>query len=242
VRRGLYAAAGALAFFVFVRFVFTAPPETLLYGAILGSLSGMVSMGLVLIYRSDRIINFAQGDLGGTAGVLMASLFFGTGVPILIAMLGGLAAGITVGALVQIVLIRRFASAPRLILTVVTILTSALLAFVQLLIPQAFDLSFAPQGEMFPFQIVEWQFGLQTFRTQHLLVLVVVPMFVIGLNLFFKYNRLGKAVRASAESKDRALLLGIPVKQVNLAVWVIAAGFSAVAAVARPVGIRKLRP
>lgn len=233
VRRGLYAAAGTLGFLVFVRFVFAAPPEILLNGAILGSLSGMVSIGLVLIYRSDRIINFAQGDLGGTAGVLMASIVFGTGIPILVAMAAGIAAGIAVGALVQILLIRRFADAPRLILTVVTILVSSLLAFVQLLIPDLFDLTFAPQGELFPVQIIEWQFGVLRFRTQHFLVLLVVPIFVIGLNLFFKYNRLGKAVRASAESKDRALLLGIPVKRVNLTVWVIAATFSAVAAVLR---------
>lgn len=233
VRRGLYAAAGTLVLLVFVRFVFTAPPEILLNGAILGSLSGMVSMGLVLIYRSDRIINFAQGDLGGTAGVLMASIFFGTSVPILVAMVAGIAAGITVGALVQVLLIRRFSEAPRLILTVVTILTSSLLAFVQLIIPQLFDLTFAPQGELFPIQIVEWQFGLLRFRTQHFLVLVLVPILVIGLNVFLRYNRLGRAVRASAESKDRALLLGIPVKQVNLTVWIIAAAFSAVAAVLR---------
>lgn len=233
MRRGLYAAAGVLSFLVLVRFIFRAPPEILFSGAILGSLSGLVAMGLVLIYRSDRIINFAQGDLGGTSGVLMASIFFGTSLPIGVAIFAGLAAGIGTGALVQIVLIRRFADAPRLILTVVTILTSTFLAFIQLIIPQWFDLTFAPQGEMFPFQLVEWEFGVLRFRTEHFVVLLMVPLIVVGLNMFFRYSRLGKAVRASAESKNRALLLGIPVKQVNLAVWVIAAGLSAVAAVLR---------
>jgi branched-chain amino acid transport system permease protein len=233
IRRGLYAAAGCLGFLIFIRFIYTAPPEILLQGAILGSLSGMVAMGLVLIYRADRVINFAQGDLGGVSGVLMSSLLAGTGIPFVIAIFLGVGAGIATGAIVQLLLIRRFSNAPRLILTVVTVLASSLLAFVQLVIPQLFDLTFAPQGLAIPFPFFEWQFGVLVFRGSHLTVAIVVPIFVIGLNLFFKFSRLGKAVRASAESRDRALLLGIPVKQVNLAVWIIAATFSAVAAVLR---------
>src|SRR3712207_8763795 len=49
----------------------------------------------------------------------------------------------------------------------------------------------------------------------------------------FRSTRIGMAVRASAESSDRALLLGIPVKRIGTYVWVIAALLSALAAVLR---------
>ena len=232
-RRGLYAMAGTLAFLCFVRFVYEAPPAILFNGAVLGSLSGLIAMGLVLIYRSNRIINFAQGDLGGVSGVLMATLIAGPGWAFLPALLAGVAAGIAVGALVQISLIRRFSEAPRLILTVVTILASSILAAIQLIVPQLFDLTTAPQSFPVPLDFFRFRWDPLTFRGSHLLVLLTVPTLAFSLAWFFRRTRLGVAVRASAESADRARLLGIPVKRVNLSVWVIAAGLSATAAVLR---------
>ncbi|HEU5083274.1 MAG TPA: ABC transporter permease [Acidimicrobiales bacterium] len=232
-RRGLYAAAGTIAFLVFVRFVYEAPPAILFNGAVLGSLYGLIAMGLVLVYRSNKIINFAQGDLGGVSGVLMASLIAGASWPFVPALAVSVVAGVAVGALVQTTLIRRFADAPRLILTVVTILVSTILAGVQLIIPQLFDLKTSPQGFPVPFDFFRFRWAPLTFRGSHLLVLLAVPALAAALAWFFARTRLGIAVRASAESADRARLLGIPVKRVNLYVWVIAAGMSAVAAVMR---------
>lgn len=233
VRRALYAMAGTLVLLVFVRFVYEAPAPILLNGAVLGSLYGLIAMGLVLIYRSNRIINFAQGDLGGVSGVLMASLIAGLGWPFLPALVVGLVAGVAVGGLVQFTLIRRFSEAPRLILTVVTILVATLLAAVQLIIPQLFDLETSPQGFPIPFDFFSFRWAPLTFRGSHLLVLITVPVVAVALAYFFRRTRLGVAVRASAESADRSRLLGIPVMRVNLYVWVIAAGLSALAATMR---------
>ena len=211
LRRGLYATAATIAFLLFVRFVYEAPPAILFNGAVLGSLYGLIAMGLVLIYRSNKIINFAQGDLGGVSGVLMASLIAGANWPFVPALIVSIIAGIAVGALVQATLIRRFSEAPRLILTVVTILVSSILAGVQLLIPQAFDLVTSPQGFPVPFDFFRFRWAPLTFRGSHLLVMLVVPAAAVGLAWFFAKTRLGIAVRASAESADRARLLGIRV-------------------------------
>jgi len=232
-RRGLYAAAATIAFLAFVRFVYEAPPAILFNGAVLGSLYGLIAMGLVLVYRSNKIINFAQGDLGGVSGVLMASLIAGASWPFVPALVVSVIVGVAVGGLVQSTLIRRFSDAPRLILTVVTILVSSILAGVQLLIPQLFDLTTSPQGFPVPFDFFRFRWAPLTFRGSHLLVLLTVPLVAVALAWFFAKTRLGVAVRASAESADRARLLGIPVKRVNLYVWLIAAGMSAVAAVMR---------
>lgn len=66
---------GVLALLVFVQILYPAPGAILFLGLVLGSLSALVAMGLVLVYRANRIVNFAQGDMGAVASVLAASLY-----------------------------------------------------------------------------------------------------------------------------------------------------------------------
>ncbi|HUQ38536.1 MAG TPA: ABC transporter permease [Acidimicrobiales bacterium] len=232
VKFGMWASAGTLAILIFVGFIFPAPPSILFLGAVLGSLNALMAMGLVLIYRANRIINFAQGDLGAVAAVLAVSLIVGPRWPFFLAMLTGLVAALALGALVEFTIIRRFARSPRLILSVATIALSAVLAGVQLVIPRFFGYDVAPQNFPIPFRFsFEW-FPV-VYTSSHLMVLVAVPLAAAGLGAFFRYSRAGVAVRAAAESSDRAALLGIPVKRIGTLVWVLAAGLSAVAVLLR---------
>lgn len=232
VKFGQWVAAGVLAFLVFVGVLFPTPPAVLVLGAVLGSLNALLAMGIVLIYRANRIINFAAGDLGGLASVLGVSLIVGAGVPFFLAFALGLLAALAIGAASEMLIIRRFAKAPRLILTVATLGLSQILAFGQLALPSAFGFDTAPQDFAVPFDFkFEW-FPL-VFRGGHLLVVIVVPIIALGLGAFFRYTRIGIAVRASAESSDRAALLGVPVKRVGTLVWIIAAGLAGVAVLLR---------
>jgi ABC-type branched-subunit amino acid transport system ATPase component/branched-subunit amino acid ABC-type transport system permease component len=224
-------AAGALALFVFVGILYPAPPAILFLGVVLGSLSALVAMGLVLVYRANRIVNFAQGDMGAMASVLAASLIVGPKWPFFAAVAAGLLAAILVGFLVEVGIIRRFSGAPRLVLTVATIGVSQVLSFVQLGLPKLFDFDTTPQPPV-PFDFTfEW-FPV-VFRGGHLLIIVAVPAVAVGLALFFRRSRVGIAVRASAESAARAALLGVPVKRINTLVWVLAAGMSGVGVLLR---------
>ena len=229
---GQLVAAGTLALLVFVGFLYPAPPAILFLGIVLGSLNALVAMGLVLIYRANRIINFAVGDLGAVAGVLSVSLIVGPGFPFFPAIIIGFIAAIVLGAVVESLIIRRFAKSPRLILTVVTIGLSAVLAYGQLAIPTFFGYDTAPQDFPVPFNFTFDWFPV-TFSAAHLLVVIVVPIVAAGLAAFFRYTRTGIAVRASAESADRAALLGIPVKRVLMLVWVLAAALSGLAVILR---------
>ena len=223
--------AGVLAILVFVQILYPAPSAILFLGLVLGSLSALVAMGLVLIYRANRIVNFAQGDMGAVASVLAASLYVGPKLPFFVCVAIGLAAAILTGLIVEVGLIRRFSNAPRLVLTVATIGISQLLAATQLALPQLFDFDTAPQPPV-PFDFTfEW-FPV-IFRGGHLLIIVVVPLVAFGLVVFFRRSRVGIAIRAAAESASRAALLGIPVKRINTLVWVLAAGMSGVGVLLR---------
>lgn len=230
VKVGFLAFAGTLGFLIFVGFIFPAPPSVLVIGAITGSLNALVALGIVLVFRANRIINFATGDLGALGGVL--AVLVAPKLPFLVAVLIGLTAGLVLGAVVEFLFVRRFAKAPRLILTVATIAIANLMAAFSLLLPRVFKYEVSPQDFSIPFDFeLEW-FPI-TFGAGHALIVIAVPLVALGLAAFFRFTRIGIAVRASAERADRAALLGIPVKRVGTLVWVLAAGLSALAVVLR---------
>ena len=231
VRFGASVAAATLAFTVFVFVLYPAALSVLLLGAILGTLSALVAMGIVLIYRANRVINFAQGDLGGVAGVLAGSLIVGPGLPFFVAVGIAFVFAAVLGAVTEIVFIRRFAKAPRLVLTVATIGIAQLFQVAQLALPQLFDYDTAPQPPE-PFGLKIELFPV-TFSAGHIMIVVAVPVVATGLALFFRRSRFGVAIRAAAESVERAALLGIPTKYLNTMVWVLAGSLSGLAVLLR---------
>ncbi|MHB8671285.1 MAG: ATP-binding cassette domain-containing protein, partial [Acidimicrobiales bacterium] len=72
--------------------------------------------------------------------------------------------------------------------------------------------------------------GPIVFNGNHVVAIIVVPLALAGLAWFFGHTDTGVAVRAAADSNDRALLLGIPVRRLSLVTWMLAAGLSGVGA------------
>jgi branched-chain amino acid transport system permease protein len=193
-----------------------------LLGIILGLLNALVAVGMALVYRSNRILNFAQGDLGGVPTVLAVNLIVFSGVPYFIGLLTGLVGAIVLGGLVEFLIIRRFFKASRLILTVATIGLSQLLAVCGLLIPKLWDKPPTSLQIDAPFSF-EFTLSPIIFHAESVLALVIAPLALVAVALFLRYTAIGMAVRASAERGDRASLLGIPVKALQTFVWALAA-------------------
>ena len=98
-------------------------------GVITGLIYGLLAVGLALLYKSTRVINFAHAEVGALAAAVMAVLTIDHGVPYLVALLAalGLAAGISIAT--ERIIIRRLERAPRLVVMVATIgLSQVLLA------------------------------------------------------------------------------------------------------------------
>ena len=106
-------------------------------GITLGMLGALVALGMALVYRANRILNFAQGDLGLLPVSLAIDLILFSSLNYFLAFFIGLAGAIVVGAVVELAIIRRFFRAPRLILSVATIGLAQLLAFGALALPRA---------------------------------------------------------------------------------------------------------
>ena len=207
-----------------------APVGVVLQGAVFGTVTALLGMGLILTYRTNRIINFAYASMGGVGGVLAVHLFLEAGWNYFAAIAAGVATGLVVGGLVEFLVIRRFANSSRLIATVATIGLAQVLGGIELYIPRLFDSAGLVGGFATPF---DFGFSIDPvrFTGDHLLIVAAVPPIIAGLAWFLLRTDAGVAVRAAAENRDRALLLGIPIRRLTTIVWIIAGGLAALTAV-----------
>jgi branched-chain amino acid transport system permease protein len=207
------------------------PTEILLLGVVYGSLYALIGMGVILVYRANRIVNFAQAQLGSVPAVIALLLIAKRGVPWIIALPIAVIGGALLGGAVEVGLVRRFANAPRLILTVVTIGIGFLLLVLEFYSKQWVGGSLIDTVTLHfktPFSGFHYTIGGFIFRGDHIAPVIVVTALVVVLGAFFKYTDIGIAVRAAAENGERAALLGIPVKRVSTIVWMLAAMMSAI--------------
>jgi len=90
-------------------------------GFVSGLTSALVAMGIVLVYRSTRVINFAVANIGFLGTGLFALLVVQYSVPFWLAAVIGVVVAILYGAVIELIVIRRLFTAPRVIVLVATI-------------------------------------------------------------------------------------------------------------------------
>jgi branched-chain amino acid transport system permease protein len=232
VRRACNWVAAGLALYWVVDRLWPAPAGVLIKGAVIGGLYSLIALGIALVYRANRIINFAQGDMGGVPASLAVLLIAVSHWSYFAAIPVGLLSGVVLGVLIEFVVIRRFAKAPRMVLTVATIAVAQILIIGEIGMPKAFGRQLPPQIFPSPFN-VSFGIGPVRFQGNDVLAMAVIPLVIAGLTWFLNRTHIGVAVRACAESADRASLLGVPVKRVNLVVWAVAALLATVGVILR---------
>ncbi len=221
----------AIVAFAVTVYPYPAPLGIVLNGALVGGRIALIALGISLVYRSNRVINFAAADLGVAPATLMVILVLGFSWNYWLGAAIGLIGAMVLGGVTEMLIIRRFRNAPRLILTVATIGLSQTLLFVAFGIPGWLGgdtLSGLGQRLSPPFTI-NWSFGGTIFNSNDIVTLVTVPACLIALTLFLTRTHTGTAVRAAAERSDRAAMLGIPVGRVQTIVWIIASTLAFIA-------------
>ena len=234
----VWSLAPAAAVLVAQQVAFPAPAGIVVRGLVVGGLTALVALGMALVYRANRIINFAQADLGLAPTVLAFLLLDQAGVPYPVAVAVGLAAAVGLGAATERVVIRRFSRSPRLLVTIATIGLSQVLVAAGILLLRLWDLQVL-SGRIDPPFAATREIGGSTFDANDLLALVVTPVLLVLVTTFLRRSAAGTAIRASADSADRASLLGVPVARLQTLVW-SATGALAFAAVFLRSGILDL--
>ncbi|HVT20900.1 MAG TPA: ATP-binding cassette domain-containing protein, partial [Mycobacteriales bacterium] len=224
-RHGAISTGAAVVLAILVTYLIApghAPFGIVLQGALIGSVIGLQALGLVLTYRSDRIINFAYGSMGGVGGSIAVLLYLGQGWSWPAAIAAGLVAGALLGALTEILIIRRFAKSSRLVLTVATIGLAQLYGGIQLLLPGWLGGPSLVGGFSTSLSHHTLNVGPVLFTGNDLVMVLAVPVVIVALGWYLLRTDSGIAVRAIADNRERALLLGVPVRRMATIVWTVA--------------------
>ena len=200
--------------------------EIVTVGLLTGLAYALLACGLVLVYRGSGVVNFAHGEIGAFCAAVLAKAVIDWNVPFAVALVGVTVLGGAIGGVVELAVVRRLFEGPRLILLVATIGVSQLLFLAQLLLPRLEGIG------AFPSPIDRSaEFGTLLLRSEHFMVMAVVPAVVASLALFLTRTPYGIAIRASAENADAASLAGISPRRISTLVWVIAGALAAITVV-----------
>ncbi|MEY2470157.1 MAG: hypothetical protein QOF21_2855, partial [Actinomycetota bacterium] len=202
-----------------------APPGVVAIGVMYGTVTALGAMALILIYRTNRFVNFAYGAMGSLVGVLAIGMYKQHGVPYFVVLPVGVAIGAAMGGLVELIVLRRFRNSSRLVLTVASIGLAQLLGGLELIGSKAINFISITGAFKVPLGL-SIDLGVKTLGGDEMLIVLVAPLVLAGLMWFLLKTETGTAVRAAAENEHRALLLGIPVRRNTTIVWVLVGGLA----------------
>ena len=203
------------------------PPSVLLEGVVLGLNYGMLAVGLVLVYRTSRVLNFAQGQLGVVAAVFLVKCNADFHLNYWFALLLAVVLASAAGSLSEL-LLRRIFGRPRVIVMVATIGLSQVL-FLFTVLP-----FIRPKQVFRTFPVpIHWSFSVGSFLFPpgDVLTLIVAPLVVGALAAFIHFSPWGLAMRATADNAESARLSGIWVRRTSTVAWTVAGALSAFTAV-----------
>lgn len=218
--------------------------QQILVGLVNGAIIAIIALGYTLVYGIIELINFAHGDLYmlGAFGALTVIGAFGVqdgaplqvGIPaMLLALIVSTVLCAGLNMLTERYAYRPLRNAPRLAPLISAIGVSFIFQNLGLFwgglkafFPIMGANSAAPKSfpDLLPRIDVLKALGIQSninFTTKDLIVLVTALVLMVGLHLFVQKTRLGKAMRATAQNRDAALIMGIDVNFIIALTFVI---------------------
>ena len=223
-------------------FLAAAPPwqdpelffSLLMAGLATGSIYGLVALGIVLIYRSTDVLNFAQGEMALLVTFVGWSLFVAD-IPYWLVFFILLALAGAMGAFVERTVIRPVEGAPVLNAVIVTlglfVIFRGLAAFIwaQGELPKGFPAT--PLGSHLK-PVSEWfnhdLWGFARITQHQFWVIIITAAVMVALYLLFNHTKLGLAMRATAQNPLASRLMGINVGRMLMLGWALAAMVGAV--------------
>ena len=199
----------------------------LVVGVVTGCIYGLIALGLVLVYKGSRVLNFAQAEIG-TACLYVAYELSGTKtlhLPYLAGAAAAVLVAVVIGLLFEWLVVSRMGSAPRLSVAVATIGLFTFLFFSEIYL-------FGPSPYYLPPPITGH--GLQVvgvfISPTQLVAFGVIGVVGLALAAFLRYTDFGLAILAAAQDPTAVRLIGVPLRRVSMFTWGAAAGLSAIAA------------
>jgi branched-chain amino acid transport system permease protein len=198
--------------------------DAVLAGIAEGATYGLVALGVALVYKATRVINFAQAEIG-TLSIYIAWELTQLGLPIAIATIIALVFAAIMGAGTEFVL-RPLGKAPALTVTVATLGIATALGAYQIV-------QFGPDPHNLPDLIAgrALAIGSVDFVWGRVLAMIITLGLGLGLYLFLRQTLFGLGVLAAAQDQTALKLQGLPYNRVSMFVWSAGAVLSALAGI-----------
>ena len=199
--------------------------QLLVAGLGIGSIYALVALGLVLAFKGTGVLNFAQGELVAFGAYTALFLSF-LKLPYWEVLLGTLAIAAVFGVLLERTLIRPLLNAPAFTVVVATLA-------IGLMIKNALRLSWQENIATLPSPLdgVTLRVGNVSINPQYLWIIGCSVAIMALLALFFRVTLIGKAMKAVAQNRDAARLMGVRVNRIFPLTFAVSTAVAALAGV-----------
>ncbi len=190
--------------------------EVVMQGIMLGAIYGLIGLGITMVFSTTGLLNFAHGDFMAVAMYICLALFNFFGLDPYFSMLINIPILFGLGVLIYLFLFRRMLKAEilmvvQLTLGMVFIIESGLL------------LGFTADFQSVPnfLTAAKFKIGPLTFRATHLAIFLMGGGIGALFYCILQYTDLGRQVRAIAQNKDAAALMGINANRIQLIIFAL---------------------
>ena len=200
----------------------------LISGLALGSVYAIIALGYTMVYGIAKMLNFAHGDIimvGGYVAFYACTKF---NLPWWVCVLVSIISCVVLGVLVE-----RLAYKPLRAASSLSVLITAI--GVSYFLQNSAQLLFGSDTKIFPVLLTEGSFklfnGQLVISYLTLITIIICLIIMVGLTLFINKTKIGKAMRACAEDKGAAQLMGINVNTTISITFAIGSGLAAFASI-----------
>lgn len=211
--------------------------QLLVAGVAVGALYALVALGFVIIYKATGVINFAQGALLLLGAYFSYSFHETFKLPFVVAALLAMAACAIVGVVVERLILSRMVGQP--VFAVIMITLGLTIFLEQTVIWRWTGLQ---RNLSDPWGLDTWTVGEVVIPVVNVVRIVVAAALLAAFFAFFRYSRLGVAMRATASDQEAALAQGISARRIFALSWAVAAAVAALAGVLLSSGGRGVDP
>ncbi len=199
--------------------------QMVISGIAVGSSYALMGLGMVLIYKASEVPNFVQGEMALLPVFIAYLIIHSYGLPLWAAFAGALLFAAFLGCFLEFAVVRRAKEPNILGLIIITI-------GMEMMLMGLVSWKFGADQRTMPFPISPYasvMFGGMYISLLDLLTLVVALVLMTGLFLFFRFSRLGVAMKATQQNETAARLMGIRTNRVKMMTWGISAMVGTVA-------------
>ena len=190
-----------------------------------GSVYALATLGIIIIFRTSRTQNFAQGSLGMFNAFIGTFFLLKTGAAPWLATIVGMISAIFFGIMVDVLIIRRSKNVSPVSKQIITF------GIIMLFLGVA-PMVFGSSPLNFPRYIKDGSLIIGGASVTHTAILNISVglILMVGLFYFLQKTNWGLAVRVTASNENTAQLMGVPTKTVTMGAWAVAASLGTLSA------------